>query len=127
VRRARVAFGIPLSWLVSMGRAPIQIAALFGSTAGGVMVEVAGYAGDERRSEAWCVLAGHGGERIPSMIAAIAAGMVLRREIPEGGIVPLPDWITRDRLIQELAARGIRTAVASAGGGWKDVGDTAGR
>jgi hypothetical protein len=127
VRRARLAFGIPLGWLVSMGRAPIQIAALFGSTAGGVMVEVAGYAGDERRSEAWCVLAGHGGERIPSMIAAIAAGMVLRKEITGGGIVPLPDWITRDRLIQELSARGIRTAVAAAGGGWKDVGDTPGR
>ena len=126
VRRARLAFGIPLSWLVGMGRVLIQIAALFGSTAGGVMVEVAGYAGDERRSEAWCVLAGQGGERIPSMVAAIAAGMVLRKEITGGGIVPLPDWITRDRLIKELAARGIRTAVGSAGGGWKDVGDTAG-
>jgi hypothetical protein len=103
----------------------IQVTALFGSTAGGVLVEVTGYAGEERRSEAWCVLADQGGERIPSMIAAIAAGMVLRKEITGGGIVPLPDWISRDRMIGELAARGIRTAVASGRGEWKDVGDTA--
>jgi hypothetical protein len=125
VRRARLAFRIPLSWLVGMGQVLIQVAARFGSTAGGVLVEVTGYAGEERRSEAWCVLADQGGERIPSMIAAIAAGMVLRKEITGGGIVPLPDWISRDRMIGELAARGIRTAVASGRGEWKDVGDTA--
>jgi hypothetical protein len=104
----------------------IQVTALFGSTAGGVLVEVTGYAGEERRSETWCVLAGHGGERIPSMIAAIAADMVLRKEITGSGIVPLPDWITRDRLIGELAARGIRTAISIGGGEWRDVGETAG-
>jgi NAD dependent epimerase/dehydratase family len=126
VRRARLAFRIPLSWLVGIGRVLIQVATLFGSTAGGVMVEVTGYAGEEGRSETWCVLAGHGGERIPSIIAAIAADMVLRKEITGNGIVPLPDWITRDRLISELATRGIRTAVGSGDGEWRDVGDTAG-
>jgi hypothetical protein len=126
VGRARRAFRVPLSWLVRIGRVLIQVTALFGSTAGGVLVEVTGYAGEERRSETWCVLAGHGGERIPSMIAAIAADMVLRKEITGSGIVPLPDWITRDRLIGELAARGIRTAISIGGGEWRDVGETAG-
>jgi saccharopine dehydrogenase-like NADP-dependent oxidoreductase len=123
---ARKAFRVPLSWLVGMGRLLIQVASLFGSTAGGVMVEVTGYAGEERRRETWCVLAADGGERIPSMIAAIAAGMVLRKEITGSGIVPLPDWITRDQLIKELAARGIRTAISIGGGEWRDVGDTSG-
>jgi hypothetical protein len=126
VGRARQAFRVPLSWLVGIGRVLIQVAALFGSTAGGVLVEVTGYAGEEPRSESWCVLAGHGGERIPSMIAAIAADMVLRKEIAGSGVVPLPDWITRDGLIGELAARGIRTAISTGGGEWRDVGRTAG-
>jgi hypothetical protein len=126
VGRARQALRVPLSGLVGMGRRLIQVAALFGSTAGGVLVEVTGYAGEERRSQTWCVLAGHGGERIPSMIAAIAAEMVLRQEITGSGIVPLPDWITRDRLVGELAARGIRTVVGLGGGEWRDVGDATG-
>ena len=71
------------------------------------MVEVSGYSGDEQRSETWCVFAGEGGERIPAILPAIAANMVLRKEIVANGIVPLPDWITRDRLVAELAARGI--------------------
>jgi len=123
VRRVRQSFRIPISWLVPIGRALIHVAAVFGSTAGGVMVEVTGYAGEEHRSETWCVFAGDGGERIPSMLAAIAADMVLRREIRGSGIVPLPDWITRDHLVGELAARGIRIAVRSDGEEWRAVGD----
>ncbi len=126
VRRVRQSFRIPVSWLVPIGRALIHVAAPFGSTSGGGMVEVTGYAGEEHRSETWCVFAGDGAERIPSMLAAIAADMVLRREITGSGIVPLPDWITRDQLVGELAARGIRIAVRSGREEWRAVGDTAG-
>jgi hypothetical protein len=87
------------------------------------MVEIAGYAGEEWRSETWCVFSGNGGERIPSIPAAIAANMVLRRAIRGAGIVPLPDWITRDQLVAELAARDIRLAVRSGAGEWRAVGD----
>jgi len=82
------------------------------------MVEVTGYLGNERRRETWCVLAGEGGERIPAMLPAIAADMVLRGEITGNGIIPLPDWITRDRLVAELTARGIRVVLRSEGGEW---------
>jgi len=41
--------------------------------------------------------------------------MVLRGEITGNGIVPLPDWITQDRLFAELAARGIRVVVRPEG------------
>jgi Saccharopine dehydrogenase NADP binding domain len=123
VRRLRQALGIGVSGLVSISRVLVHLAALFGSTAGGVMVEVAGYAGKERRSETWCVFAGEGGERIPSMLPAIAADMILRKEIAGTGIVPPTDWIARDQLVEKLAARGIRVAVRSGGGEWRDVGN----
>jgi saccharopine dehydrogenase-like protein len=116
VRRIRQVFGIPLRWLIPIGRAIIHASAALGSTAGGVMVEVAGYSGSERRVETWCVFAGEGGERVPAILPAIAADMFLRGEITGNGIVPLPDWITQDRLVAELAARGIRVVVRPEGG-----------
>jgi len=121
VRRLRQAFGIGVSGLVPISRLLVHVAALFGSTAGGVMVEVAGHAGGEHRCETWCVFAGDGGERIPSMLPAIAADMILRKEITGTGIVPPTDWIARDQLVDKLAARGIRVAVRSGGGEWRDV------
>jgi hypothetical protein len=39
--------------------------------------------------------------------------MVLREEITGNGIVPLPDWIARDRLVAELAASKIKVLVHS--------------
>ncbi len=53
---------------------------------------------------------------MPAVLPAIAADMVLHEEITGNGIVSLPDWITRDRLVAELAARGIRVVVRSKGG-----------
>jgi hypothetical protein len=123
VRRTRQALKIPAGWLIPLGRALIHIAAPFGSGGGGVMVEITGYAGEECRSETWCVFSGNGGERIPSIPAAIAANMVLRKAIRGTGIVPLPDWITRDQLVAELAARDIRVAVRSGAGEWRAIAD----
>jgi saccharopine dehydrogenase-like NADP-dependent oxidoreductase len=122
VRHLRQTLGIGVSGLVPISRVLVHIAALFGSTAGGVMVEVAGYAGEEHRSETWCVFAVDGGERIPSILPAIAADMILRKEISGTGIVPPTDWIARDQLVDKLAARGIRVAIRSDGGEWRAIG-----
>jgi len=122
VRHLRQTLGIGVSGLVPISRVLVHIAALFGSTAGGVMVEVAGYAGEEHRSETWCVFAIDGGERIPSILPAIAADMILRKEISGTGIVPPTDWIARDQLVDKLAARGIRVAVRSHGEEWRAIG-----
>ena len=122
VRHLRQTLGIGVSGLVPISRALVHVAALFGSTTGGVMVEVAGYAGEEHRSETWCVFAVDGGERIPSILPAIAADMILRKEISGTGIVPPTDWIARDQLVDKLAARGIRVAVRSHGGEWRSIG-----
>jgi len=125
VRRMRQALKISPRWLIPIGRGVIYASALFGSSAGGVMVEVTGYSGNERRSETWCVFAGEGGERIPSIVPAIAADMLLRGEIRGNGIVPLPDWIARERLVAELSSRGINVAVRSEDGEWHAFDDAA--
>jgi saccharopine dehydrogenase-like NADP-dependent oxidoreductase len=121
VREIRQAITIPVTWLIPISRAFIHIAAPFGSTAGGVIVKITGYAGEERRTETWCVFSGKGAERIPSIPAAIAANMVLRGTIRGTGIVPPPDWITQDQLVAELAARDIRVAVRSGDREWRVV------
>jgi Saccharopine dehydrogenase NADP binding domain len=126
VRRMKQILPISQRLLIPIGRALIRVAALVGSTAGGVMVEVTGYSDSERLSETWCVLADQGGERIPAMIPAIAAEMVLHEETAGNGIVPLPDWITRDRLIGELAARGVKVVVCSEGAEWRTLEDSTG-
>lgn len=123
LRWIRQTFALSPRWLIPISRAVIHVCALFGSSAGGVMVEVTGHLDGERRSQTWCVLADEGGERIPSMLAAIAAEMVLRREIAAKGIVPLPDWITENRLVAELGARGIRIVVHDEHEGWRTPND----
>jgi hypothetical protein len=113
VRGMRQVLPISLSSLALIGRALVHFFSRLGSTAGGVLVEVSGYSGNEHRSETWCVFAAEGGERIPAVLPAIAADMVLREEITGNGIVPLPDWIARDRLVAELAASKIKVLVHS--------------
>lgn len=109
---------LSLNWLVPISRAFIHIAAPFGSTTGGVMVEVSGFASNEPQTEDCCVYALHGGERIPSVIPALAASMLLRGEIKGRGLIALPDWINRDQLIFELSRRGIQMAVRSQSADW---------
>src|SRR5438876_5543087 len=46
VRRIRQALKIPVGWLIPIGRTLIHVAAPFGSSAGGLMVEITGYAGE---------------------------------------------------------------------------------
>jgi len=123
VRRTKQILPLFPRWLIPTGHALVQMFALVGSSAGGVMVEVTGYSGHERLRETWAVLADEGGERIPAIIPAIAASMVLHEEITGNGIVPLPDWITRDRLVAELAARGTRIVVRSEEGAWRTLVD----
>ena len=124
VRDLRRALKVPVSWLIAMGRSLIHVAALFGSSAGGVIVEITGYAGEELRSQTWCVSSHDRGERIPSIPAAVAAKMILQGTMRGTGIVPLPDWIAQDQLIAELAITGIRVAVRSGSGEWRVAGDS---
>jgi hypothetical protein len=44
--------------------------------------------------------------------------MILSGEIAGNGIVPLPDWITKDRLVAKLAERNITVAFRLEDGTW---------
>lgn len=123
LRQIDQVLGTSLRWWIPMGRALVYVSALLGSSAGGVMVEITGNAGNNRRTQSWCVFAGEGGERIPTILPAIAAETILRGEIERYGLVPLPDWITRDRLVAELTARKIRVSIRSEDGEWHGLGD----
>ena len=115
------ALRVPAKSFMSVGRMLIYWAAPFGTTAGGVVVEITGHSGEEPRSESWCVFAETGGERIPSLPAAIAAKMILNRQIRTTGLVPLPDWINPEQLFAELANRGVRVATRTSPGEWHVV------
>jgi hypothetical protein len=107
--------------LIPIARILIYAAAPFGTTAGGVVVEVSGYSGEEPRSESWCVFAEEGGEHIPSIPAAIAARMILKGQMRAQGLASLADWIAPEELFKELGVRGIRVSTRTSSGEWKMV------
>ena len=97
-------------WLLPISRALIRAAAPFGTSQGGVMVEVSGRNHGTTRTQRMSVFAEKQGEVIPAILPSLATQMILQREISHQGIVPLPDWLPRDRFTKELAKRHVRMA-----------------
>jgi hypothetical protein len=91
-------------WLVPISQALIYVASSFGTSEGGVMVEVSG----QSRRMSLCVLAAKQGEVIPALLPSLATQMLLAGEVSHRGIVRLPDWLPRKRLLEELTKRGLR-------------------
>lgn len=106
---------VNVDWLLPICRVLIQAAALLGTSQGGVMVEVS----DQNRSMSLSVFAAEHGEIIPALLPSLATQMLLRGEINQRGIVRLPDWLSREGLLNELAARNLRMATKIEGT-WKD-------
>src|SRR2546421_5821805 len=42
---------------------------------------------------------------IPALLPSVATQMLLRGEVTCRGIVPLPDWLPRERFLEELTKR----------------------
>jgi hypothetical protein len=80
----------------------------FGTDAGGVLVEVDGTKNGEAATQQIAVVAERHGERIPSVLAAIAVGALSRNELVARGAVPLSTWINKTRFCKELRARGLK-------------------
>jgi len=97
-----------LRWFVPLSRMLIYLASFFGTTQGGVMVEVSGSDGEK---VSMSVFAETRGEVIPSILPSVAVQMIVNEEIECSGIVPLPDWLSQDRFISELQKRQIKIAV----------------
>jgi hypothetical protein len=105
-------------WLVPISQALIYASSLFGTSQGGVMVEVSG----QNRRMSLCVLAAEHGEVIPALLPSLATQMLLAGEVSHRGIVRLPDWLPRKRLLKELTKRGLRLAEKT-DGPWSDCND----
>jgi hypothetical protein len=112
IRWTREHLGIPKGrWFLVPARALIHLAAPFGTTQGGVMVEVSGKdTVGQPTTRALCVYAPERGEVIPAILPSLAAQMILSGEIKQTGIAPLTNWISADRLLVELAKRNIQVA-----------------
>ncbi len=105
-----------VDWLLPISKGLIYVTSLFGTSQGGLMVEVFG---ENRRSMSLSVLAADHGEVIPAVLPSLATQMLLRGEIAHRGIVPLPDWLPRKSLLDELTKRRLRMA-AKTNGIWSD-------
>jgi Saccharopine dehydrogenase NADP binding domain len=96
-----------VGWLLPISKGLIYAASFFGTSQGGVMVEVSG---QNHRSMSLSVLAAEHGEVIPALLPSLAAQMLLGGEITYRGIVPLQDWLPRERLLEELTKRHLKMA-----------------
>src|SRR6267143_3680828 len=75
-------------WLLPMSKVLIYAASLFGTSQGGVIVEVSGQNNNADRNMCLSVFANERGEVIPSILPSLATQMILRGEIAYRGIVP---------------------------------------
>jgi len=75
------------------------------------MVEVSGQDNVRPRAMGLCVFAESQGQIIPAILPSIATQMILNQEIAFPGIIPLSDWLPRQRFMSELKKRHVRTAV----------------
>lgn len=105
-------------WLVLISQALIYMSSSFGTSQGGVMVEVSG----ENRRMSLCVLAAEHAEVIPALLPSLATQMLLAAKVSQRGIVRLSDWLPRERLTKELTKRGLRLAEKT-DGPWSDCND----
>jgi hypothetical protein len=102
--------------LVPISKSLIYLTSLVGTSQGGVMVEVSG---PDHRSMSLSVLAAEHGEVIPALLPSLATQMLLLGEISNRGIVPMPNWLPRERFLKELTKRHLRMAVKT-NGTWAD-------
>lgn len=89
---------------VPLLRLLVGLAAPFGTTRGGVMVEVSGA---DHEKKTLSVLAEVRGERIPAILPSLAAQKIIRGELTGRGLVPLNRWLSEEDLRTELDRRGI--------------------
>ena len=100
-----------VDWLLPTSKALVYAASLFGTSHGGVMVEVSGHRDGATRNVSLSVFALEHGEVIPAILPSLAAQMILQGEVTGKGIVPLPDWLPSRRFVDELTKRRINISV----------------
>jgi hypothetical protein len=104
-----------VDWLLPMSRALIYTASLFGTSQGGLLVEVSGQNHLGVRTMSLSVLSGEKGEVIPALLPSLATQMLLRGEVTCRGIVRLADWLPREKFVEELSKRRLKMAEKTEG------------
>jgi hypothetical protein len=123
--RCRSLTGFPrLDRWASLLRTCLRWLGRFGTDTGGVLVEVTVTKSARTVTRQIALVADEQGERIPSLLAAIAVGALLRGELTARGAVPLSSWIAPQQLFHELRCRGPRLWSKSAlDANWQPVPD----
>jgi saccharopine dehydrogenase-like NADP-dependent oxidoreductase len=101
-------------WTLPISSALIHVASLFGTSQGGVMVEVSGRNHAETKMISLSVFASEHGEVIPAILPSIATQMMLQGEVTHRGIVPLADWLPSERFVEELSKRRVKISAKTA-------------
>ena len=123
VREVRRHLGLPrLGPLVPTFRAVLAVAGFFGTSQGAVMVTVTGGRDIPMRQLSLAAYAEKDGQIIPALLPSIAAGLVLEKRIAFEGIADLRRWISFDRLLAELRARGVH--IAEHQGAWQRLSES---
>jgi len=86
----------------------LKVLGRLGTSAGGVLVEVTGIRDGETVTQQIALVAKRQGERIPSLLAAIVTGALLRDELTARGSMRLSTCLPIERLFDELVRRGLR-------------------
>jgi len=89
-------------WLLPMSKVLIYAASLFGTSQGGRNGRGSGQNNNADRNMCLSVFANETWEVIPSILPSLATQMILRGEIAYRGIVPLPDWLPHEKILEEL-------------------------
>ncbi len=102
-------------WTLPISTALIYVASLFGTSQGGVMVEVSGRNHEGTQMICLSVFASEHGEMIPAILPSLATQLVLQGDVTHRGIVPLADWLPSEKLVEELSKRRVRMAAKTVG------------
>lgn len=92
-------------WTLPISSALVYAASLFGTSQGGVMIEVSGRNHAETKIISLSVFTSEHGEVIPAILPSLATQMILQGEVGWRGIVPLAEWLPRERFVEELSKR----------------------
>ena len=107
-----------LDWSLPISRLIIRLAATFGTSNGGLLVQAKGATG---ACLSVAILAAEQGERIPAMLPAIAAEQLIAGSLTSRGIVLSPQWLSFSGLLIELERRGVQVQERVAGKAWQPI------
>jgi len=107
-------FGAKWDWASRLFEAMMGVLGGLGTDAGALGVEIDGRAAGQPTIRRACVLAEHGGERIPLLPAALLAPHLASDPRRFSGLIPLKGWLDRESFERECSKRGLQLVLEEA-------------